>query len=677
MPKDAQHVAWLDAAYLTFPATDKSWKGRTKDFADACNAAHLPVTAQGIDGVDSQIVGRHFSECRAKTENIPRAVRMTPEQNDVLQDAYILDPYPPPGGRMLIMQQTGLNYKQVKHWYEQKAKVLRKQSGVSASHTASNRYATQMWREYNKDERGYVEKLRNGSICPVTGKNLTQQGPQINRSTQSTFNKSNSHTVQPNLGSVEHGMTLGIGPQPAQHLEQAGYYPMPTQALNQMNQHGLSSIQNTQNYMQMQAQSQANNMPPHHINTMHLLQINDMLPPQIHNAPSIPMNTMPPHHGIYPVANVFGVGPDYPEYDLQQAAYPESNIANNLGPNTNPAYQDYSHLPFSNHQYGKTPANYQSAISGDQFAAQSFPAPEKPQNQRKDPVNVPRVEYRFAKKFLHQKPESVAPSRKRTLAIDGDDVEDTPRPEKRHRKMDLVQKLPLTPSESDMSNAGPFSESNQAIPHKEIGATPRKRGVVSVENKIGSNGQSTKHSRKHMKQLPSVEYQRRHGLNFDLSEEHANGAVDTVMKFSCSSLNSFEWSYSSDNLRLANQDGNAGGDAGKILQESNISPIIPAEIINPSLKKLKAPRNEQPISNTASNAMGISGNSFPGIEYSNLEAAYTQDADSSTIFARPTGPAAESMHSEDGEFDIDSGDYSIELPAQEIPLTEKSHVAST
>ncbi|KAB8303009.1 hypothetical protein EYC80_006314 [Monilinia laxa] len=664
MPKDAQHTAWLDAAYLTFPATAKPWQGRTKHFADACNAAHLPVTAQGVDGVDSQIVGRHFSECRAKAANIPRAVRMTLEQNDVLQEAYNLEPYPSSGARMLIMQQTGLDYKQVKHWYEQKAKVLRKQSGVSARHTASNRYATQMWREYNKDERGYAEKLRNGSICPVTGNDLTQQGLQNNISAHSTVNNSNAHAVQQNLGYVGNDMTFGIGPQPVQHLQQAGYYPMPSQTSNQMNQHGLSGLHNTQNYMQMQAQNQANNMPPYQINTMP--------PPQINNTPSIPMNNMPPHHGIYPIADIFGVGPDHPGYDLQQAAYPGSNMPNNRGLNANPAYQNHSHQPLSNHQYGNTSANHQSALPGDSFAAQNFPAPEQPQDQRRDPVNIPRVEYRSTNKLPRQKPESVAPSRKRTLVIDEDDVEDTPRPEKRHRRMAPAQKLPLAPSESEMTNARPFSESNQAISHEELGATPRKRRVASVKNKTAKDGQSAKQSRsrRNMKPLPTVEYQRRHELNFDLGEEHTNGAVDTAVESGYSSLDSFDWSHGSDNLQLANQNGNAGGNAENTSQASNISPIIPAEMIDPSLEDFEALRNEQPISNTASNATGISGNSPPGIAYSNWNAAHMQEADSSTIFARSTGPAAESMHSEDGEFDLDAGDYSVELPAQELSLPE-------
>ncbi|KAA8576152.1 hypothetical protein EYC84_006307 [Monilinia fructicola] len=840
MPKDAQHVAWLNATYLTFPAGPKPWKGRTQYFAEACNNAHVPVTVQGVDGVDSQIVGRHFSECQAKAANRPRAVRMTPEQNEVLQEAYLLDPYPSPGARMLIMHETGLNYKQVKHWYEQKAKLLRKITGVPAGHSSTNKYATQMWREWNKDERGYVQKLMDGSICPVTGRRLTIQGPKNNRSAQSTNQSSNAHAVQPNVGSVEHGTTFGVRPQPAQHLAQAGYYPMPTQTYEHTNQHGQSSFQDTQNYMHMQAQNQVNkiplpqinnmpspqinnmppqqtsNMPSHQVdymlsqqinnmssdqidnmlsqqvnmpsdqindmlsqqvnnmplpqinsmlpqqisnmpsdqindmlsqqvnnmpsdqindmlsqqvnnmpsdqindmlsqqvNNMPLTQINSMLPQQISNMPSdqindmlsqqvnmpsdqindmlsqqvnnmppqqisnmppAQMNNMHPHHAIYPVANVFGVGPDYPGYDVQQtgqpAAYPAANVANSWEPNANPAYQNHSGPPLSSHQYDRIPANHQSGVSGDQFAARSFPPPEEPRPQWQDPAILPpRMQHSHATKLLSQNPTSAAPSKKRMLAVDGENVENTPRPEKRHRTSAPMQILPLTPSEAEMSSTRPFSESYQAIPHQELVTTPRKRWGAPVKNKTINNGQSTKRSRinKHQKPLPSVEYQKRHGLNFYQSEEYANETADTAMK---SSISCFDWSYSPYNSLLAKQDGNAGENAREISQESNMSTNITDEMIDPSLKDLMAPRNEQPISMTASNAMGTSGSSLPDLARRNWEAKNTQEKESSTVFARSRSPAAESMHSEDGEFELDAGYYSIELPAQELPLPE-------
>lgn len=64
MPKNAQHALWLSDYYNRLP-NDPSQHGNTKivlpestaDIANHCNDAN--GTTRGVDGVDSQIVGRY------------------------------------------------------------------------------------------------------------------------------------------------------------------------------------------------------------------------------------------------------------------------------------------------------------------------------------------------------------------------------------------------------------------------------------------------------------------------------------------------------------------------------------------------------------------------------------------------------------------------------------------
>lgn len=58
MPKDAQHIVFLNNYYHSLTNPDILTE-TTKQTAIRCNAAHIPPTTAGVDGVDSQIVGRY------------------------------------------------------------------------------------------------------------------------------------------------------------------------------------------------------------------------------------------------------------------------------------------------------------------------------------------------------------------------------------------------------------------------------------------------------------------------------------------------------------------------------------------------------------------------------------------------------------------------------------------
>lgn len=59
MPKDDQHIAFLNNYYNGLPGNPKEPTEPTKQIAIRCNAAHIPPTIAGVNGVDSQIVGRY------------------------------------------------------------------------------------------------------------------------------------------------------------------------------------------------------------------------------------------------------------------------------------------------------------------------------------------------------------------------------------------------------------------------------------------------------------------------------------------------------------------------------------------------------------------------------------------------------------------------------------------
>jgi len=58
MPKDNQHITFLNNYFNSLLNPDILTE-TTKQTAIRCNAAHIPPTTSGVDGVDSQIVGRY------------------------------------------------------------------------------------------------------------------------------------------------------------------------------------------------------------------------------------------------------------------------------------------------------------------------------------------------------------------------------------------------------------------------------------------------------------------------------------------------------------------------------------------------------------------------------------------------------------------------------------------
>ncbi|CAD6448081.1 889dde9b-bf05-41fa-a7ed-e2614602617d [Sclerotinia trifoliorum] len=238
MPKDAQHVQFLNDYYNTLVDPNILTKP-TQEIADDCNNAHFPPTTQGVDGVDSQIVGRHMSECRKRAANQSRAKRNTPEQTQILEAAYALDHYPPPGTKMILMWQTGLSYRKVKNWFEHKAKVL-KMAGKERKHpdSRSSRHATRMWKAYDEDREGYVKKLLNGSICPVTGADLTRRMGK-NAPVNDAMKTVSGHL---GLGVMAPGPNVGFGSN--YQNGQGNFRAMQTLPHNLMNQHGQAGSQN-------------------------------------------------------------------------------------------------------------------------------------------------------------------------------------------------------------------------------------------------------------------------------------------------------------------------------------------------------------------------------------------------------------------------------------------------
>jgi hypothetical protein len=101
-------------------------------------------------------------------------------QHALLEEIYSETRYPYTGTRFIIMSQTGLPLKKIKEWFENKNSNLVKRVGqkVLPGYGKNTKYVKAMTEEYEKDPKGYVEKLMAGTINLQTGEEqIPSPGP--------------------------------------------------------------------------------------------------------------------------------------------------------------------------------------------------------------------------------------------------------------------------------------------------------------------------------------------------------------------------------------------------------------------------------------------------------------------------------------------------------------------
>ncbi|KAI1326440.1 hypothetical protein F5Y16DRAFT_400331 [Xylariaceae sp. FL0255] len=126
--------------------------------------------------ISSQDVGR-------QTPGQPRAQSKTPEQLQLLEEAFDDDPYPPVGVMIVLTYQTKLEPKQVKQWFDYKRAKLDKTGEVfftrapPAGLTPANlaTCAARMWRAYKRDPEGYAKELYMRRVSHYTGESSQHQ----------------------------------------------------------------------------------------------------------------------------------------------------------------------------------------------------------------------------------------------------------------------------------------------------------------------------------------------------------------------------------------------------------------------------------------------------------------------------------------------------------------------
>ncbi|TGO20916.1 hypothetical protein BPAE_0256g00050 [Botrytis paeoniae] len=347
MPKDDQHIIFLNNYFNSLLNPDILTEP-TKQTAIRCNAAHIPPTTSGVDGVDSQIVGRHISECRRRARNQPRAERIKAWQVDILEAAYRENHYPSTGARMKLMDDTNLSYRKVKNWFEQKAKMLKKAGGGPVGpNPGSNKYSTKMWKVYFADPVGYVQKLRNGEIDLVTGAAI---GPAVNNLPNATASGPiNNANENPGLGALAPGTTVVHG---------ADY-----QSEYQHDDRGFSNIQPSAQYIQVSEEAQlgySNVQALPHYQAPQQAQYGPQGMP-IYTQDQNAVYSMPPTQSMNSGISSYAAGRSYEVSKVQSApqetAHPGAYTADN-----NQAMPDqYSY---------DMPINYQSGIPYDPFADQ-------------------------------------------------------------------------------------------------------------------------------------------------------------------------------------------------------------------------------------------------------------------------------------------------------------------
>ncbi|ESZ90368.1 hypothetical protein SBOR_9240 [Sclerotinia borealis F-4128] len=190
MPKNQNHEIWLNN-YFDQNNVNGELSETSQEIADKCNAAcDTKLFKRGpapknrlimIDGVDSQTVGRHMGERKAKKDDQPRAIRRNNEEVKKFEAVYKIRSRPWTGDKMLLMDVNNITHDKVKTYFEEKArqeaKKAKKAGGqqlqdwqdLQSSRVRSNKYAYKMWAEYKKDEAEYVRKLKNGLMSLETG----------------------------------------------------------------------------------------------------------------------------------------------------------------------------------------------------------------------------------------------------------------------------------------------------------------------------------------------------------------------------------------------------------------------------------------------------------------------------------------------------------------------------
>ncbi|KAJ8070386.1 hypothetical protein OCU04_000763 [Sclerotinia nivalis] len=470
MPKDAQHVQFLNNYYNTL-ADPNTLTKTTQEIADDCNLAHLPPTTQGVDGVDSQIVGRHMSECRRRAANQARAERNTPEQTQILEAAYALNHYPPPGTRMILMWQTGLSYRKIKNWFEQKAKMLKRAGGgPTGPNPRSSRHATRMWKAYDADREGYVRKLLNGSICPMTGADLTQRmrNNLPNAHVNGAMNNMNGHL---GLGLMAPGANIGFG---LNYQNGPGsFQAMQALSHNLMSQHGQARFQNVpappHNQMIPHGQNGSRNMQaplPNQVNQQ-ARQGSQQMP--MYTQAQSQMYSMPPAQFMNLGNNGLTAGQSYPANGNQQAgqqiAQPGANILNPDMRNSRPAlFNGINKAGWSSIPSGRPAAQNYHTPRGSQGQRQKLyapPYPQAPASQTERPLNggliQPATSSRKRKpapvenevdsaQHSRKRPRhvlkspAIASSAKRKFTPADGEIDNTEHPNKQHKSMRRVSR---------------------------------------------------------------------------------------------------------------------------------------------------------------------------------------------------------------------------------------------
>lgn len=117
----------------------------------------LFITLFQIHGRWLTDASRHMNDRKKKANNDPRAKPYTELQVKKLEAVYDERKYPWVGDKILLMAETGLDHVQVKSWFEQKARMAKKNTVKGeSSRSGSNKNATKMWAGYNGSKQEYL-----------------------------------------------------------------------------------------------------------------------------------------------------------------------------------------------------------------------------------------------------------------------------------------------------------------------------------------------------------------------------------------------------------------------------------------------------------------------------------------------------------------------------------------
>ncbi|KAM3068898.1 hypothetical protein ACMFMG_004071 [Clarireedia jacksonii] len=174
MPKNSDHVKWLNEQYDMYPpgvAPPESARSLAERCNKDCRTRTPSNRALGIKGdmIEPSVVAGHMANRLKADRNMPRHQKFSQLEYDMMKGAFDDCRNPCIGSKIILAHRGGMGKKRMNGWFEEQSRKLPNELKQIPIRRNNTHHAKIMWRQYEEDPEGYVTKLENGLINPVNG----------------------------------------------------------------------------------------------------------------------------------------------------------------------------------------------------------------------------------------------------------------------------------------------------------------------------------------------------------------------------------------------------------------------------------------------------------------------------------------------------------------------------